>query len=439
MKNKGLIATIVVMSAVIITLIVILILTQMSSINQLSDLLNVKKSNVETVVETPKPAETETQIIETTEQVVAEKVTSTTKTYTSHNGRINIDYPVVSGLDDKTIEASVNERLYNNAISIVKLYPISTALQRLTISCDVKTLNSDIITVLYSGRVVGDDAKGNNVNRISALPSDTKITTNKNNSASDPYLDGFVDPLANGAYIPPTNNIEIVVEQPSVEVYENNDARTPQTSGRDTSTSDTGPSVAQPISPTSSRNRSGNNQSNIITNDSVANGEYSSNGVYSNPNAAGSNLPVSSNAKSETNQSFDNDNTKVYGYTNTNISASTIDQKIFYTNSINLKTGKNITLKDYESDFEKLAKYARSSNVEFVNIDDSNRSEVRQYIRRTVLPTLTEYLEKYSDFRDDGVKNWPKHFSYKDEDGNIYFTIKLTSKLGNFAIIKYKK
>ena len=52
---------------------------------------------------------------------------------------------------------------------------------------------------------------------------------------------------------------------------------------------------------------------------------------------------------------------------------------------------------------------------------------------------LAESLEKYSDFHDEGNTIWPKHFSYRDEDGTLYFTVKLSSRLGNYAIIKYNK
>lgn len=428
MKNKGLIATIVVMSAVIITLIVILVLTQMPSISPL--IFNNKNSTTETIIEQSTIRETETKVIETTEQVVIKKVTSETKTYTSHNGRINIDYPVLSGMNDLELEKKINEKLYNNAISVVKLYPISTALQRLNISCDVKILNDDVVTVLYSGRVVGDEAKGNNVNRISPVQNTTNA--NVNIVQNDPYLDGFVDPLANGSYIAPSYEVEVIVE-PSVSVTNNeNPYNNSNVSGRGTSTSDTGPSVAQPISPTAPGSRRSSNN-NSLENGTIVNSESSSDGVYGTPNLQGSSIPVSSYALTE----IGDNSTPVYGYTNTNLSASTIDQRIFYINSIDLKTGKNLTLKDYVSDFEKLAKYARSSNVELTNIDDSDKAEVRTYIRRTVVSKLTEYLKNNSDFRDEGVTSWPRHFSYKDEDGNIYFTIKLSSKLGNYAIIKY--
>ena len=83
-----------------------------------------------------------------------------------------------------------------------------------------------------------------------------------------------------------------------------------------------------------------------------------------------------------------------------------------------------------------LAKYARSSKVEFVNIDSTDRTAVRNYIKKTIQSTLTEQLSA-ADFRNETLKTWPKNFSYRDEDGTIYFTCRLSSKLGNYAIIKY--
>ena len=45
---------------------------------------------------------------------------------------------------------------------------------------------------------------------------------------------------------------------------------------------------------------------------------------------------------------------------------------------------------------------------------------------------------KNADFRNKGLNSWPKIFSYKDVDGTVYFSVKLSSKLGNYAIVKYK-
>lgn len=428
MKNKGLIATIVVMSAVIITLIVVLIVTQMSSIMQLSEIT--KKTTAATTEQETTVIET-TEVAETTESIKEEKVKASIKTYTSHKDRINIEYPVIVGMDDISMQERINNKLYTNAISIVKLYPISTALQRLNITCNVKYINDDYITVLYEGRVVGDSASGNNVNRkgTTTKAQNPQVPAATNNPY-DPYLDGFIDPLNSGAYVP-----YAVIEPEQITIIDNNNATSKvQVDKNDnTGTSDSGPTVSSPITPTSSRDaNAGAHATGGIISKGVINNEVSSNGVYDNPKSQSSNVPIYGYSKT------DSDDIIVSAHTSTT-AASTVDHKIFYTNTIDLHTGLDMTLKDYVKDMAALAKYARSKDVEFVNIDEKNRNEVRNYIRKTVEPTLREYLTKYSDFRNEGVKNWPKHFSYRDEDGTIYFTIKLSSKLGNYAIIKYKK
>ena len=428
MKNKGLIATIVVMSAVIITLIVVLIVTQMSSIIQLSELT--KKTTVATTEQTSAIIET-TEVIETTESIKEEKVKTSIKTYTSHKDRINIEYPVIEGMNDLSMQEKINNKLYINAISIVKLYPISTALQRLNITCNVKYINDDYITVLYEGRVVGDSASGNNVNRKGTTTNSAKVpqTPVMPINPYDPYLDGFIDPLGNGAATQ-----HVIVDPEPVTVIDNNNATTKvQVDKNDNAgTFDGGPTVSKPITPTSPRDaNAGLHSTGGIISNGVINGEVSSNGVYNNPKSQGSNVPIYGNSKT------DSEDIEVSAHTST--AASTVDHKIFYTNTIDLHTGIDVTLKDYVKDMTALAKYARSNNVEFVNIDEANRTEVIKYIRKTVQSKLAEYLNKYSDFRNEGVKNWPKHFSYRDEDGTVYFTIRLSSKLGNYAIIKYKK
>ena len=145
---------------------------------------------------------------------------------------------------------------------------------------------------------------------------------------------------------------------------------------------------------------------------------------------SGTVAPVEINSGNSTTYSL-----PVSGFANTN--ASDIDQKIYFTNTIDLKTGLDMKLGDYISDFNALAKYLRSSKVEFANINDSDRKAVREYVNKTVQSKYVEQM-KAADFRNEGVASWPKIFSYKDTDGTIYFSVKLSSKLGNYAIVKYK-
>ena len=423
MKNKGLIATIVVMSAIIVTLVIVLIAMQMSSIVPIGKIQNTATVESSTEITTEATRETET----TAETIAVPKLNAQIKTYTSHGERIKINYPELTGLDNAALLAKINEKLYDNAISIVKLYPISTALQRLDISCDVKYVNDDYITVTYEGRVVGDQASGANTNLKgnATINSNPVVNTPTVPKTTDPYLDGFVDPLTlfPSAEVPQT-------QVAPVQITDNSKAVDTAPSNNKAKTSDSGPTVAPNITPTAERTSNivtGNSANNNPTSPAaVINNQQTSNGVYNGAPASSSGNTNSSNAP-------------VYGQTGTSVSASTINQKIFYTNTIDLKTGLNVTLKDYNVDFEKLAKYARSKDVEFVNIDSENRSQVRSYINKTVLSKLTEQLEKNSDFKNDTMKTWPKHFSYRDEDGTIYFTIKLSSRLGNYAIIKYNQ
>ena len=423
MKNKGLIATIVVMSAIIVTLVIVLLAMQMSSIVPLRKAQDT--ASVESVVESSVEATTEVETV--AETIAVPKLNAQIKTYTSHGDRIKINYPELVGLDDSALLNKINQKLYDNAISIVKLYPISTALQRLDITCDVKYVNDDYITVLYEGRVVGDQASGANTNlKGTATINGNQVSNNAGVKTKDPYLDGFVDPLT---LFPSTTlpQTQVAPVEP-VEIRDNSNAVDQAPSNNKAKTSDSGPTVAPNITPTAERTRNIVTDNAARTNPSnpsaIINNQQTSNGIYNG-------APASSNGDTNSGSA------PVYGQTGTSVSASTINQKIFYTNTIDLKTGQNVTLKDYNVDFEKLAKYARSNDVEFVNIDDANRSKVRSYINKTVLTKLTEQLEKNSDFKNENMTVWPKHFSYRDEDGTIYFSIKLSSRLGNYAIIKY--
>ena len=180
MKNKGLIATIVVMSAIIVTLIVVLLAMQMSSIVPIGGRKTAE--SVETEIQEPTTAELESEII--IESIEIPKLNAQIRTYTSNGDRIKINYPELIGLDDTNLLSEVNKKLYDNAISIVKLYPISTALQRLDISCDVKYINDDFITVVYEGRVVGDKAGGANTNLKGDATYNNSTSKSSGNSGS---------------------------------------------------------------------------------------------------------------------------------------------------------------------------------------------------------------------------------------------------------------
>ena len=401
MKNRGLIAIIVVLIAVIITLLAVVFLMQMPTIfsdgSFVSKFINKKTEiNIVSTSETVSNIESTTEEIEMT--IPVKELTTSIENYSAYNDRVHIAYPQISGMEDSEAEEKINYKIKANAISIVPLYPISTSLQTLDIACEVKRLDEDFITIIYEGRVIGNAAKSNSTNSNKVGNSSNK----KNSNVVDPYLDGFVDPLDGMNQInqfgvmPPMNINAGVVENevsgnPEVHYNQNSVNRAAEVN---THTADIGPSVYIEPAPTAARKSYNSAIENTASN---------------NPSI-------------------------IYGFTSTTV--SNVNQKIFYTNTINLKTGIDVTLKDYINDFDVLSKWLRSSKVEFSNIDAADRAEVRNYVNLTVQSRYVDQM-KSADFRNEGVKSWPKIFSYKDSDGTVYFSVKLSSKLGNYAIVKY--
>ena len=442
MKNKGLIATIVVLIAVIITLIAVVFLMQMPTIlsndNWASRFLNKKETSI---ISTTEIAESKNIAINETTEVLP-KLTTTIENYNGYKDHVSIDYPQIVGMDDKSMQEKINNKIKTNALSIVPLYPISTAVQDLTVSCEVKYLDEEYITIIYEGRVVGV--------KSGSSSSSGRSTSGSKSNYSDPYLDGFVDPLSiygqninqmnimpqtNPAinYIVPTtanNNAEITYNPNST----NNNI---SPSAGAANTADKGPVVTDIKSPTAPHANTNIAAENYSTNNPTGNtspiisNNYTSSGTYYSQSGTQNVAPTETSAGYSNVYSL-----PVSGFANTN--ASDIDQRIYYTNTINLKTGLDMRLSDYVKDFDALAKYLRSSKVEFANIDDSDRKQVREYVNKTVQSKYVEQM-RTADFRNEGVSSWPKIFSYRDTDGTVYFSVKLSSKLGNYAIVKYQQ
>lgn len=411
MRNKGLVAVIIILFGVIIALGAMLVLV--AKPEGFSFGFFDRFIPTATIVET-----TTEEIIETSEEIIEKTpLTSTIKKYTGYNGNVNIEYPEIVGLDDSDLEARINNKIKMNATSIVSLYPVSTALQTLDISCEVKILNDDIITIIYTGRLLGKTVKS----------SSTNSSNNSNSSTNDNYVNynQYIMPTTAAAQQSTINSNALplpssnTTNNSSTNTYGKSNVIGPQNvspSVNNSGTADLAPTVREITSPTAESRyiTSGNTSTNTPT--------------YGNGSTNSSNAPILDGSQ----VSF---SAPIFGYASTNTSASTIDNKIFYTNTINLKTCLDVHLSEF-ADPTTLAKYARSSKVEFVNIDSSNKTEVRNYIKKTVQSTLAEQLSE-ADFRNVTLKNWPKNFSYRDEDGTIYFTCRLSSKLGNYAIIKY--
>lgn len=121
----------------------------------------------------------------------------------------------------------------------------------------------------------------------------------------------------------------------------------------------------------------------------------------------------------------------VVGQANTNKVEA---KKIFYCNTIDLTYCIDIT-QDDKVDAKTLANYVISDNIEFVNLNQDEEA-VKKYLNSYHIDKwLTVFSE--SNFRNKLLKNWPKSFSY-EVDGDIYFSIPVSSKLGDYVIAKYK-
>ena len=301
-----------------------------------------------------------------------EKLTTEMKTYVGYKDHVSIEYPVLKGLEDKELLDKINQKIYINALSIVKLYPISTKLQTLTINAKVDQLNEKRIVIIYQGRVVGT----------------TVVADDYNGGIGNTTGSGVV---ARGVHSDnPSNN------------YQVNDP-----------------------------NAIGNMQAiaAATANVEAARKAMEAMGISINaPNSGTSGLPIRGFTGTE-DEEFSNKD--VFGFSR----SIAVDQRIFYTSTIDLETAKDVNLASFAKP-EVLAKYARSSKVEIVNIEEDQRANVRNYINKNTVAALTDVLKK-ADFRNLDLTSWPKSFSY-EKDGYIYFTIRLSSKLGNYALCRYK-
>ena len=98
--------------------------------------------------ETPETTPPET--MESTEQTDASSsVTANLETYTS--GKVTIQYPVVSNLEDQELQEKINELLKNNALSVIDANEIDTENDQLDIQCSVISVNRSRLTATYGG------------------------------------------------------------------------------------------------------------------------------------------------------------------------------------------------------------------------------------------------------------------------------------------------
>ena len=371
MRNRGLITTVIFMTGIFVMLVVMILLMQTPSILDINE-----TRERETIPTREYIRETEPQVFLTTNR----------KRYTAYDGKVNIYYPEVEGLNDNKLKY-VNDKIYINATSLMALYPIYPSIDSLNIDYEIKYLDEDKIIIAYKGSYYGVNTK--NVSKPKTSTGTKKSAPRTSND--DLYMNDVIAPQ-NYNYVPPTTapqysvpNYETIAP-PSVQVID------------DSLKIITAPNT-------------------VVTENSYQNGipSFTTNS-RDTANADGSNLAPG----------------QVRGYTSVDDTKQT---NIYYTNVIDLNTAKDIYLNYYDTEY--LDSLIRSTLEGNNAICDSGIFEkVRTYIKKNYTKEKLTKIFKASDFRNTDLKSWPEVFTY-ELDGTLYYSIKVSNALGDYVIFKY--
>jgi len=163
-----------------------------------------KKTTIEVTTpaaETSAPARPEPKAVPETTAVVTEAPTEAanpvsiklkTSIATYQKDGVSISYPVVSGMDDTSLQDRLNAHLKENALSILENYPdskepLDQEKDTLEIKCSVVSADMNRVTAVYEGTYMMDKAAHPN-NLFYTNTVDTKTLKDVSlNDAADPY------------------------------------------------------------------------------------------------------------------------------------------------------------------------------------------------------------------------------------------------------------
>lgn len=112
-------------------------------------------------------------------------------TYTS--GKVSIQYPSVTNLDDAQKTAALDTLLKDNALSVIKAYKLNEANDTLNITCKVLSADRNRITAVYTGTLSAAGA---------AYPTNLFFSNTVNvGKASNLGFSHFVDPYTMAGYV----------------------------------------------------------------------------------------------------------------------------------------------------------------------------------------------------------------------------------------------
>ena len=113
-------------------------------------------------------------------------------------------------------------------------------------------------------------------------------------------------------------------------------------------------------------------------------------------------------------------------------------KKVFFTNNINLETGKSIGLSDY-ADPLTIANYILSDDVVLENATNAQAAGFEEY-KKTLNVDILKALLDDADFplikENDINEGFPKVFSY-ESGGDIFIAIPMSHELGDYVLVKY--
>ncbi|MDO5564474.1 MAG: hypothetical protein Q4F88_04520 [Eubacteriales bacterium] len=107
----------------------------------------------------PKPIEDEsiTQIETTTKEettvVVPLQNEASVTTYKSDDGKISIEYPTIKNMRDTSLQDLINIKIKDNALSIIKLYPINSLKNTCDIKAQINYIDKKRISIIYTGTI----------------------------------------------------------------------------------------------------------------------------------------------------------------------------------------------------------------------------------------------------------------------------------------------
>lgn len=158
------------------------------------DLTSIHTTAAETMApETTKAPEPETTPAETAapSASVNKNLTTAMNTYTS--GKVTIQYPSVSNLDDAEKAAKIDDLLKTNALSIIDAYGINEAEDTLSVECSVLSADRSRITVTYTGQLQAKGAASPTAMFFSNTIDTAKVENLGFSKFADPYtMAGYV-------------------------------------------------------------------------------------------------------------------------------------------------------------------------------------------------------------------------------------------------------